>query len=93
MSTVVRKGSIIFFFTSYDCIEPIHIHIVDGNKECKFWLLKDNQTELADNHGFSKIEITKLTTNIKENFTLIKNTWNEHCKNSQDQKFRNKGGK
>jgi len=82
MPTVFKIGSIIFFFTSYDCYEPQHIHIVDGQNECKFWLRESNTVILADNNGFSRNELLKLRRIVIENFQLFKKSWDEHCKNT-----------
>ncbi len=88
MPTVLRIGSIIFFFTSYDCYEPTHIHIVDGRKECKYWLKENDTVLLADNNGFSKSELVKLRRIVIENFQLIKKSWNEHCKNTNKKEYK-----
>lgn len=90
MPTVLKIGSIIFFFTSYDCYEPIHIHVVDGRKECKYWLREEGLVVLADNSGFSKIELLKLRKIVLENFELIKKTWYEHCKNTDTKEYKKK---
>jgi len=90
MPTVLKIGSLIFFFTSYDCIEPMHIHIVDGSKECKFWLQPENVIILADNSGFGKKELQKIEKIIVENYELIKTTWYEHCKDTKQKKYRKK---
>ena len=82
MPTVLKIGSVIFFFTSYDCNEPIHIHIVDGRKECKYWLRGNDGIFLADNNGFSRNELLKLRRIVIENYQLIKKSWDEHCKNT-----------
>ena len=88
MPTVLKIGSIIFFFTSYDCCEPIHIHIVDGRKECKYWLKEDEIVLIADNNGFSKTELLKLRRIIIENFQLIKKSWYEHCKDFNKKEYK-----
>jgi len=90
MPTVLRIGSIIFFFTSYDCYEPIHIHVVDGRKECKYWLRDENIVVLADNCCFSKAELYKIRKIVIENFELIIKTWYEHCKNTKTKKYKKK---
>ena len=90
MPTVLRIGSIIFFFTSYDCFEPCHIHIVDGRKECKYWLKEGEIVLLADNNGFSKVELLKLRRIVIENIQLIKKSWDEHCKNTNKKGYKNK---
>ena len=82
MSTVLKIGSIIFFFTSYDCYEPTHIHVVNGRKECKYRLRGDDQIILADNSGVSRNELLKLRQIIRMNFQLIKKSCDEHCQNT-----------
>jgi hypothetical protein len=90
MPTVLRIGSLIFFFTSYDCVEPMHIHVVDGNKECKFWIKENSLVVLADNCGFKKNDILKLKKIVNENLELIKVTWNEHCKDTKQKDYKKK---
>jgi hypothetical protein len=90
MPTVFKIGSIIFFFTSYDCTEPMHIHVVDGRKECKFWLREGFLVVLADNYGFTKTELIKIRKIINENFELIKNKWDEHCKDTNSKNYKKK---
>ena len=92
MPTVFKIGSLIFFFTSYDCSEPMHIHVIDGNKECKFWI-KSKGVILADNSGFSKNELLKIKKLIEENLQLIKDTWNEHCKDTRQKEYKKKPNK
>lgn len=72
MPTVLKTGSIIFFYTSYDCYEPTHSHVVNGRKECKFWLRGDNQIILADNSGFSRNELIKWRQILRKNFDSLK---------------------
>ncbi len=38
MPTVFFKFGFRFYFVSFDCTEPAHIHISDqAKKNCKFW--------------------------------------------------------
>jgi len=62
----------------------MHIHVVDGRKECKFWLREGFLVVLADNYGFSKTELIK----IRKIFELIKNKWDEHCKDTSSKKYK-----
>lgn len=60
MPTIFFKFGLRFYFVSYDCIEPPHVHIGDDTKKiCKFWL-RGNEVILADNSGFTKRELNKL---------------------------------
>ena len=35
-----------------------HIHVVQGNKYCKFWL--DPKIEIVENNGFKKFELNEI---------------------------------
>jgi len=65
-----------FFFCSFDCNEPMHIHVQREKKICKFWL--DNVT-LSNNHGFSPKELNDIRKIIVKNVNTIKEAWYEHC--------------
>src|SRR5919106_2253552 len=39
-----------FFFYSFDCNEPIHVHVRRERRTCKFWL---EPIQLAANDGFT----------------------------------------
>ena len=88
MGTIIKIGSVVLYFTSFDCIEPMHIHIADGNKECKFWLKGPNQIDLALNSGFSHDKLLKLQRIIFENYELIKYKWDEICKDNPTKQYR-----
>lgn len=80
MPTIFFKFGLRFYFVSFDCSEPPHVHVSDDVKKiCKFWL-KNNETILADNSGFTKSELKKIEKEVKQNFTLIISTFNEFCK-------------
>jgi hypothetical protein len=44
-----------FFFYSFDCSEPMHVHVERERKVCKFWL---EPIALAANDGFSAKRLT-----------------------------------
>ena len=80
MPTIFFKFGYRFYFVSYDCREPAHVHITDDSKKvCKFWL-KDSGVILADNLGFTKRELSKLKKEVEQNFKPIISTFNEFCK-------------
>jgi hypothetical protein len=41
-----------FFFYSFDCNEPMHVHVRRDRQQAKFWLAP---VALAWNHGFSAL--------------------------------------
>lgn len=65
-----------FFFYSFDCNEPIHVHVQKGKKVCKFWL---EPISLSKNFGFSSKDLNKIRKTIKQNYKHIMESWYEHC--------------
>jgi hypothetical protein len=64
------------FFTSFDCLEPPHVHIDREDKTCKFWL---DPVALARNNGFTARELRMISRMIDENRIMILEAWHEHC--------------
>ena len=46
-----------FFFYSFDCNEPMHVHVQREKMVCKFWL---EPVELARSAGFSRRELGQI---------------------------------
>jgi hypothetical protein len=65
-----------FFFYSFDCNEPRHVHVRRERMTCKFWL---EPVELANNHGFTARELNQIRAIIQEELTKIQEAWSEHC--------------
>ena len=65
-----------FFFYSFDCNEPEHVHIQKENRICKFWL---NPVSLCKNNGFSPKELNEIRKVIQDYQILIMEAWYEHC--------------
>jgi hypothetical protein len=65
-----------FFFYSFDCGEPLHVHVRRDRRHCKFWLAP---VELAWNHGFSPRELNEIRHLVLEYEQIIIEAWNEHC--------------
>ena len=65
-----------FFFTSFDCNEPPHIHVEQENKTCKFWL---EPVGLVRNRGFTARELNIIRRLIQNNLAMIMEVWDEHC--------------
>ncbi len=64
------------FFYSFDCNEPMHVHVQREKMLCKFWL---EPVELARNQGFSAMELNRIRLLIESNLARIRKAWNEHC--------------
>jgi hypothetical protein len=65
-----------FFFTSFDCNEPPHVHVERENKTCKFWL---DPLGLARNYGFNARELNVIRRTIETHRASILEAWHEHC--------------
>ena len=65
-----------FFFYSFDCNEPIHVHVRRDRATCKFWL---EPVALAYNNGFNAKELNRIRNIIILYDEHIREVWNEHC--------------
>ncbi len=65
-----------FYFYSFDCNEPKHVHVRRDRMVCKFWL---EPLELSSNYGFAARELTTIRDGIRANLAKIIEAWNEHC--------------
>jgi hypothetical protein len=65
-----------FFFYSFDCSEPEHVHVQRERMLCKFWL---KPLTLGSSHGFSPKELNRIREMIQDNFDRISEAWHEHC--------------
>lgn len=70
------SGPYWFFFYSFDCSEPIHVHVRRERRNCKYWL---EPIQLAENHGFSARELNTIRRLIEDNYEVIIEAWHEHC--------------
>lgn len=67
-----------FFFYSFDCAEPVHVHVRRDHREAKFWMAP---VALARSRGFSSRELNDIRRIILENERQIIEAWDEHCGN------------
>lgn len=75
MPTVLRIGSLRFFFFSRENNEPAHVHIAASGKEAKVWL---EPVQLAYSFGFKPYELRQLIGLTKENKDFLLEAWNEY---------------
>jgi hypothetical protein len=68
-------GTYRFFFYSFDCNEPKHIHVQREKSICKFWL---EPISLSRNHGFSPKELNSIRQIIEFNRSKFVEAWHEH---------------
>lgn len=65
-----------FFFYSFDCLEPEHVHVKRENMLCKFWL---EPVVLASNDGFSPRELNQIRGLVVKYRARLLEAWDEHC--------------
>jgi len=70
------SGPYRFFFYSFDCSEPKHIHIRRERMMCKYWL---EPVALAANDGFAPTELNRIRAIILRHLERILEAWDEHC--------------
>jgi Protein of unknown function (DUF2442)/Domain of unknown function (DUF4160) len=75
MPTALRIGPYRFYFYSYDCREPRHMHVDRENRSVKFWL--DPDVALAANHGYSRREVREIERMMRDYLETLRNEW-EH---------------
>ncbi len=75
MPTVFSEGPYRFRFYSRDATEPPHVHVRRDRYHAKFWFAR---TQLADDGGFDRTEIRRITRIIESNHDLILEEWYGH---------------
>jgi len=65
-----------FFFYSFDCNEPKHVHVRRERRVCKFWL---TPIVLAASHDLSARELNVIRTYLEEYLQRLLEAWDEHC--------------
>ena len=77
MPTALRIGPYRFYFYSYDCAEPRHMHVDRANRSAKFW--PDPNVSLAENYGYNRRELRCLERITRENLERLRNEWDAFC--------------
>jgi len=75
MPTVLRIGPYRFFFFAGDRSEPAHIHVEREESVAKFWL---QPVRLHTSGGFSRPEISRVSSLVQENQTQFLEAWNDY---------------
>ena len=76
MSPTVFKedGFRFFFFSSEE--ERMHVHVISGDGEAKFWL--DPEIELAKNYKYSRQQLKQIKSLIEVNYNELIGAWQKH---------------
>ncbi|HEY8036422.1 MAG TPA: DUF4160 domain-containing protein [Methylobacter sp.] len=73
--TVFKKNGYRFFFFSRE--EPrMHVHIVSGDGEAKFWL--EPEIELAKNYQYSRKQLKEIELLLEEHYNELISAWQQH---------------
>jgi hypothetical protein len=78
MQTALRIGPYRFYFYSYDCGEPRHMHVDRENNSAKIWL--DPVISLAENYGYNRRELREIERIATENLEILRNEWDNFCR-------------
>ena len=70
----VERGYRFFFFSREET--RMHVHVVSGDGEAKFWLEPDLQ--LAKSHGFSRPQVKEIESLIEEHNDELVRAWRQH---------------
>ncbi|WP_157174507.1 DUF4160 domain-containing protein [Thiocystis violascens] len=56
----------------------MHVHVVSGEGEAKFWL--DPDIELARNHKYSGKKLKQIESLVEVNYNELVSAWQQHFK-------------
>ena len=80
MPTALRTGPYRFYFYSYDCSEPRHMHVDREHMSAKFWL--DPDVSLVANYGFNRRELRDIERISRQNLERLRHEWDTFCGSS-----------
>jgi hypothetical protein len=73
--TIFREKGYRFFFFSRE--EPrMHVHVVSGDGEAKFWLEPDLQ--LARNYRYGRQQLKEIESLIEDHYDELVSAWQRH---------------
>ena len=73
--TVFREKGYRFFFFSREETR-MHVHVVSGDGEAKFWLEPD--LELAKNYGYNRQQLKEIESLVEEHRDELVSAWQQH---------------
>lgn len=76
--TVFRENGYRFFFFSRE-EDRMHVHVVSGDGEAKFWL--EPEIELAKNYHYTRKQLKDVENLIEEHQDELISTWQKHFEN------------
>lgn len=82
MPTALRSGPYRFYFYSYDCREPRHMHVDRERLSAKLWL--DPEVRIAENLGYGRQELREVERIARQNTNLLRSEWDAFCGSDAD---------
>jgi diadenosine tetraphosphate (Ap4A) HIT family hydrolase len=73
--TVFRESGYRFFFFSREEAR-MHVHVVSGDGEAKFWL--EPEIELTKNHRYSRKQLKQIELLIEVHYNELISAWRQH---------------
>jgi len=73
--TVFKESGYRFFFFSRE-EERMHVHVVSGDGEAKFWL--EPEIELAINHHYSRKQLKEIESLVEVHYNELISAWQQH---------------
>ncbi len=73
--TAFREDGYRFFFFSRE-EERMHVHVISGEGEAKFWL--EPEIELAKNHRYSRKQLKHIELLIEVHHDELISAWRQH---------------
>lgn len=70
--TALRIGPFRFFFYANEGAEPAHVHVENGDGECKFWL---EEVRLAEVSGVRAADLRRIERLVRENREYLMRSW------------------
>ena len=73
--TIFRESGYRFFFFSRE-EERVHVHVISGDGEAKFWL--EPEIELARNYRYSRKQLKQIESLIEVHYNELISAWRQH---------------
>lgn len=73
--TVFRERGYRFFFFSRE-ESRMHVHVVSGDGEVKFWL--EPEIQLAKNYRYSRRQLKEIESLIEDHYDELVSAWRDH---------------
>ena len=73
--TVFRESGYRFFFFSRE-EERMHVHVISGDGEAKYWL--EPEIELAKNYKHTRKQLKQIEALIEAHYNELVSSWQEH---------------